>query len=396
MFKTIKTVRQLKKLKKFPVNDQFLKLLKYRLEAYMALNPSQKSVIKSNSFLFAKSSFFPLTRLASLPLGIASALLIILTSGGAAFASQNSLPGEALYPVKKLTENTRLAITSNQESKVRLEVSFAAKRISEIEKLIEKNGPESEQIEPTVLAFEAHWLRAAELIKEKGDKGDSSSALVKNINDFLSANKESLNQTLKNYESLAEEKENDLKTQIIQAQQSSDDSKTNALIDDLIEIKSRKDLIKLKKKDFGDVFDDNSPKESIETESKAEEYSREYLLKEINNDYYDDDDDKYNNLNNDANDDIYISKENSNDDRDSDYDYSRERSRDIPDFENDTSSATSSTKKDSEVFSDKTDKNNENQAWLYKISEKEFNKLKEEYSYEKELEQEKETYRENY
>ncbi|MFK7800895.1 MAG: DUF5667 domain-containing protein, partial [Anaerolineae bacterium] len=52
-------------------------------------------------------------------------------------ASTNSLPGEILYPVKQITEQSRLAIAS-PEKKEELMVQFANTRIEELGQLIEE------------------------------------------------------------------------------------------------------------------------------------------------------------------------------------------------------------------------------------------------------------------
>lgn len=64
------------------------------------------------------------------------AVLIAATSGVVA-ASTTSLPGETLYPVKRLSENVQLFLASEQDRPA-LHVSFAENRLAEIEALSER------------------------------------------------------------------------------------------------------------------------------------------------------------------------------------------------------------------------------------------------------------------
>jgi hypothetical protein len=74
--------------------------------------------------------------------GIAAALILTLASvGGTVYASQNSLPGDALYPVKTLTEKVQLRLEHDPEDRIQLYSSFAHRRILEIQVMLEKGEP---------------------------------------------------------------------------------------------------------------------------------------------------------------------------------------------------------------------------------------------------------------
>ena len=75
-------------------------------------------------------------------------ILLAVAFGGTtaiAFAAQDSLPSEALYPVKTLMEDVRLALTSDPEAEVDLLLLFSDERLEEIAALIERglHVPES-------------------------------------------------------------------------------------------------------------------------------------------------------------------------------------------------------------------------------------------------------------
>ena len=63
-------------------------------------------------------------------------LILVLSSGGVAFASQESLPGNILYPVKvSIVEPINSALKFSQEAKAKYESSLATERLIEAETL---------------------------------------------------------------------------------------------------------------------------------------------------------------------------------------------------------------------------------------------------------------------
>lgn len=70
------------------------------------------------------------------PLAQAAAAIAVLfaAAGGTMVASANSLPDDALYPVKLAVEDARLALAPNDSARAALELSFAARRLDEVER----------------------------------------------------------------------------------------------------------------------------------------------------------------------------------------------------------------------------------------------------------------------
>ncbi len=74
---------------------------------------------------------------------MASIILVIVLAlsalgGGAAYAAQDSLPGDALYPVKLGTEQMRMMLPGNDIVKAERALSFAERRVEEMQTLAEK------------------------------------------------------------------------------------------------------------------------------------------------------------------------------------------------------------------------------------------------------------------
>ena len=73
---------------------------------------------------------------------IALALVVALGGAGATtYAAQASLPSDMLYPVKLLTEDLRLSLTTNHQVEIDLLLELTARRIAEIAALTEEGLP---------------------------------------------------------------------------------------------------------------------------------------------------------------------------------------------------------------------------------------------------------------
>jgi hypothetical protein len=66
------------------------------------------------------------------------------TGAATVYASQDSLPGEMLYPVKTWSEDVRLDLTADPETKLDLSLEFTDERLAEIQELSEAGLPVDE------------------------------------------------------------------------------------------------------------------------------------------------------------------------------------------------------------------------------------------------------------
>ncbi len=67
--------------------------------------------------------------------GAAAAAALLAIASGGVLASSNSLPGDTLYPVKRVAESAGLALTFDEGSRARRHLEIAATRLSEVEEL---------------------------------------------------------------------------------------------------------------------------------------------------------------------------------------------------------------------------------------------------------------------
>jgi len=127
-------------LKNIPVDREFLHELRGKLEAQTAFDAREAVKVPGFSFKRIASA----ATLASLLLG----------STGTVFASQTSLPGETLYPVKKLVENVRLAAAMDRNKKAEIRLGIAEERLTEINALLVekhvKNSSSSSALENNI------------------------------------------------------------------------------------------------------------------------------------------------------------------------------------------------------------------------------------------------------
>ncbi|MEK7519840.1 MAG: DUF5667 domain-containing protein [Patescibacteria group bacterium] len=95
------------------------------------------------------------------------ALIIALGSGsGAVVAAQGTLPGDILYPVKRVAEKARISFTAGTVEKAALHVELATLRAEEAVQLIERN-PENAPAAATALAESQKELTQSQAVFEE-------------------------------------------------------------------------------------------------------------------------------------------------------------------------------------------------------------------------------------
>jgi soluble cytochrome b562 len=102
-----------------------------------------------------------------MPIIVGIIIATLLAGGGTAYASQGSLPGDALYPVKLMAEDVQMAAAWNSEKKVEMETKFANRRLEEVQKLQEKLRKKNGEIKPEVVE------KAMERAEERLNKAES-------------------------------------------------------------------------------------------------------------------------------------------------------------------------------------------------------------------------------
>jgi len=100
---------------------------------------------------------------------IAAVLLVVLSSlGGTVYAAQASGPDDLLYGVKTLTEEIQIILETNPEDKLDLYVSFANRRLQEIQDQVDAGEPVSDK---ALALLDKHTQKMLEQAAKLDDKG---------------------------------------------------------------------------------------------------------------------------------------------------------------------------------------------------------------------------------
>lgn len=131
-----------------------------------------------------KSSFgFGFLHLNKLMVPVASLVFVLFSGSFTLSASQSSLPGDTLYPVKIASENATLAVAS-PEKKVEIEIEQAGKRLEEWVEISKKTSDvkQSEKLKQLAVNFEEKVNNAQDgLTKIENSEKKSQVAKVINV-----------------------------------------------------------------------------------------------------------------------------------------------------------------------------------------------------------------------
>ncbi len=161
MFEKLRYFRQTKNITLKP--DEKL-LIHEHLKSFMQTHPVR--TIAGSRQLRQEAPIHFLSSLKSMllkPLPITLSALLLL-GGGTAFAAEQALPDEALYPIKlQVNERVRATFTPTSEGKAKWEVRVAERRLEEIEKL----AAEKKLTAETQAQVETTFDLQTKLIQEK-------------------------------------------------------------------------------------------------------------------------------------------------------------------------------------------------------------------------------------
>ena len=98
----------------------------------------------------------------------AGSLALFFLIVGSFIAAQDSLPGDFLYPARRLTERAQAVLLANNESSADLE--FANNRIEDLTRIAEEN--QVQNLAPAIQEFQANVSEATKKITSKITKSD--------------------------------------------------------------------------------------------------------------------------------------------------------------------------------------------------------------------------------
>ena len=270
MFEKFKIIKELKSLRRVSVNGRFLLSLREKLEAEMKMNPRPAPAVVSVPELIK------LIKTKSMPVILTLAIIAVFGGGSAAMASQNSIPGDVLYPVKTLTEEVRAAVAVGAERKAELQTKFAAERVKEIDEMLRQNGVDPAGLDVALLRLEEHVSRAADAIEKEKEAGRDVSAIAKTIGEKFDGSKALLKMIVRAKERKLEDAEKELRTSAEEARKENA-ADTQELISRLEKIKTERKILKLRGKIAEEAVE--SEGERIEKEIDARENAQRAIAK---------------------------------------------------------------------------------------------------------------------
>ncbi len=142
-----------------------------------------QKTIQEKTFMGRILSLAPYFRLG---LGITATFLIVVSlTLGTAVAALDSVPGSAIYPLKKVVENIQLKLTPNDQ-KANLQLKFATNRINELEEVLEKNqeGKLSDQETSDIVATTVKDLQKNTTAASSSKNKTKSTAVANKLADI--------------------------------------------------------------------------------------------------------------------------------------------------------------------------------------------------------------------
>ncbi len=108
---------------------------------------------------------------------LAAVLVVVLAGGSAAYASEKSLPGDILYPVKvNIVEPIKEALAATPEQKAQVETSLAEERLKEAETLSKEGKLSTSAAENLDNNYKKHKENVLNLANQEKNGGSPSNA----------------------------------------------------------------------------------------------------------------------------------------------------------------------------------------------------------------------------
>jgi hypothetical protein len=125
---------------------------------------------------------------------LAAAIGVALMAGSAVAASNGSLPGQLLYPVKRAVEKIDLAFHRDPASRARLHLEFAERRLEELQSLLAlRRAGQNVDIGAAMAAYEQEISHVQDAVAADA-LGRDLQTLLGNVQDELSKHLTVLNQ----------------------------------------------------------------------------------------------------------------------------------------------------------------------------------------------------------
>lgn len=195
--------------------------------------------------------------------------VIAFSQTTAGLPSAGIAPDSRFYFLDRFGETLQRILTFSREGKARLEVKFAAERISEIKVVLEGKGVSAPGLEVANERLNRHLADAASIVNEEKAAGRNVVSLAGDLDDRLNDQKKALEQVFKDRKVFLENKEEELNKRLDEARRAGDVAQTSAILAEISAIKANKEKLEKEKEERKKAFEEN--KKKIEKESDYKE-----------------------------------------------------------------------------------------------------------------------------
>ncbi len=178
-------IDELKKLKGIALQDDSLNVIKERVVEYMAFHPVTD--MQESRLIVAQAPFIKkciqLFKIMKTVKAMVSMVMIALLVGGssAAFASEASVPGDALYGVEQLVESIQYGLESNPTDKAHMQIKFAEERVMEMKQIIQQDNFKTKDLMRAQAEFQNNLVQVATIIDQEKSGGNDVTVLVEQL-----------------------------------------------------------------------------------------------------------------------------------------------------------------------------------------------------------------------
>lgn len=163
----------------FVIKAEASRLLNKQSHLPVEQMPVLQKILLINKLLKQKTMIIPIILI----------MALVGSGAGATYASQSSLPGEILYPVKIASEKVQTTLTLNDAKKAELYLKFSSKRLEEIEKLAEEQKADKTIIASAVANYQNELEKSGDTLTSNENDKEKSSEIAKKIADTTLKNK---------------------------------------------------------------------------------------------------------------------------------------------------------------------------------------------------------------
>jgi len=165
-------------------------------------------------------------------------------------------PDSPFYFLNRVGEALQEFFTFNPEAKARLELEFAAERISEIKLMLSEKGATLPGIEVARARLTENLAKASQVVVKIKTSGKDVAELAKEVSEKISSQKSTLSEVFSEELKNISEKEKDLKEKIKEADKLAEVEKAKGFIKDLEALNSERESIKKHDDESSQDFDE--------------------------------------------------------------------------------------------------------------------------------------------